>query len=263
MNVSADLIKQVNEKVQQTVQKIEQIYGTKFHKAVDVRYDINSARLGGQALIGSFEIRLNPAYLNKYKEEYINRTVVHEVVHLGIEQVYRKDQGHWKVDAHGPEWKNMMVRLGADPSRCHSYEPDEGQGRPKTKYAYVCARCNKPIPVGPKVHSKLQKGANYRTTCCQAILIHKGTIGAVPNEIARQKIAANDLQPTNAITQPTLKKPDPNSKLGKCYILYRTYITNNPNRKQWITMFMNLANCTEAGASTYLSTCVKLYAQKV
>ncbi|PPD55510.1 MAG: hypothetical protein CTY12_00610 [Methylotenera sp.] len=158
MNVSAELKQQVQDQVDSTVEAIESLYRTKFHKPVTIRYDINSARTGGLAYPGQFLIRLNPAYLNKYKEEYIKRTVVHEVAHLGVQQVYRLDQGRWKVDAHGSEWKNMMVRLGADPSRCHTYEAEEGQGRQKTKYAYVCGCCNKPIPVGPKVHANILRG---------------------------------------------------------------------------------------------------------
>ena len=264
--VSAELKAKVNVTVAATIEKIEQLYKTKFHKPVTVRYDINSARTGGLAYPGQFLIRLNPAYLNKYQDEYIKRTVVHEVAHLGVEQVYRKDQGRWKVDAHGPEWKNMMVRLGADPSRCHSYEAEEGQGRQKTKYAYVCGCCDKPIPVGPKVHANILRGRTYTTKCCKSNLVYKGVVGAVPRNIAIERIAAYNLQPkvvtTKPVTQqPGVKAPDPNSKLGRSYALYKANYNRNLTRAQWISLFVSGADCTPAGASTYLSTCVKLYSQ--
>lgn len=266
MTVSAELKQQVQEQVASTVEAIERLYRTKFSKPITIRYDINSARTGGLAYPGSFLIRLNPAYLNKYKEEYIKRTVVHEVAHLGVEQVFRLDQGRWKVDAHGPEWKNMMVRLGADPARCHSYEAEEGQGRQKTKYAYVCGCCNNPVPVGPKVHANIQLGKRYTTKCCKAKLVYKGVVGAVPRNIAAERIAANDLQPKvdvkQAVTTPNVKAPDPTSKLGMCYAAYKKYHYNKYNRQQWISVFVTLG-CTPAGASTYLSTCVKLFDQGV
>lgn len=266
--VSAELKAKVDVTVAATIEKIEQLYKTKFSKPVTIRYDINSARTGGLAYPGTFLIRLNPDYLNKYQDEYIKRTVVHEVAHLGVEQVYRLDQGRWKVDAHGSEWKNMMIRLGADPARCHSYEAEEGQGRQKTKYAYVCGCCNNPIPVGPKVHANIQRGKGYTTKCCKAKLVFKGVVGAVPRNIAAQRIAADNLQtkPVTVATkpapqQPKVKAPDPNSKLGRCYALYKQHYLKRLSRGQWITMFVTQCECTPAGASTYLSTCVKLFDQ--
>ena len=258
--ISAELRSQVELKVSEVVSSIERMYNTKFFKPIEIRYDINSARLGGQALLSSFVVRLNPIFLAKYKEEYINSTVVHEVAHLGCTQVYTRDKGY-KVDHHGREWKQMMVKLGANPSRCHTYEAEEGQGRQKTKYGYVCSHCNAPIVVGPVVHKKLKVGAQYRTKCCKAALSFKGTVGAVPKVVAIQRIAANDLEPTVQVNQPKVKAPDPTSKLGRCYDLYKKYHGQRLIRPQWIQMFVTKADCTPAGASTYLSTCVKLFEQ--
>jgi SprT protein len=264
MNVSSELKQQVQEQVNSTVEAIERLYRTKFHKPVTIRYDIDSSRLGGQALLNSFVVRLNPVFLNKYTDKYIKSTVVHEVAHLGVQQVYTLDQGRWKVGAHGSEWKNMMVRLGADPSRCHSYEAEEGQGRQKTKYAYVCGCCNKPIPVGPKVHANIQRGRIYTTKCCKTKLVFKGIIGAVPRSIAVERIAANELQPKVEVKQSITKQtaPNPTSKLGICYAAYKKYQYNKYTRKEWISVFVSLG-CTPAGASTYYSTCVKLFEQGI
>lgn len=264
MNVSTELKQQVETTVMNTVAKIEQLYKTKFSVPVQIKYDIDSARLGGQANANGFFIRLNPAFLTKYKDEYIKQTVVHEVAHLGCHQVYHIDNG-MHINAHGPEWKNMMVRLGADPSRCHTYQADEGQGRQQPKFGYVCGCCNKPIAVGPKIHKKIARGAQYTTKCCKSPLVYKGAVGAVPNHIAKQRIAANDLAPTTQVTsvkqQSKVSLPSPTSKLGKCYALYQQYHSKQLCRPQWIQLFVNSAECTPAGASTYLSTCVKLFDQ--
>ena len=104
MNTSlAELQTKALNKVNETVAKIEQLYGTKFQKPVTVSFDINSARLAGEATPAQFKVRLNPAFLLKYKELYINRTVVHEVAHLGVQQVFRLDKKRSDVTAHGSE----------------------------------------------------------------------------------------------------------------------------------------------------------------
>ena len=160
----------------------------------------------------------------------------------------------------------MMVRLGADPSRCHSYEADEGQGRQKTKYAYKCSCCNKPIPVGPKVHLKIMKGARYTPKCCgrSANLVYAGVVGQVSYKAAVTAITNNqikDVQPVQDTKKPNA--PSSSSKLGKCFALYTKWKFKNYNRQTWISFFVSEADCTPAGASTYLSTCVKLFDQGV
>ncbi len=262
--ISDELLQQVKIKVSMTVSKIEYLYNTKFSKPIQIRYDINSSRLAGQAIYRQNVIRINPMFLNKYTDKFINQTIVHEVAHLGVYQVYNLDKGHSNIKHHGSEWKNMMIRLGADPSRCHSYEADEGVGRQKTKYAYICECCNKPIPVGPKIHSNIQNGKRYKTTCCKSKLIFKGVVGAVSKNIAIERIAANTLDNTVEIkSTEQLKAPNPTSKLGRCYALYKQHYLKQLNRGQWITMFVTQCECTSAGASTYLSTCVKLFNQGI
>lgn len=260
MQVSTELRQQVEHTLHSTIERIEQLYNVRFVQPIRVHYNINSARLAGMALLRTFEIRLNPAFLNKYKEAYIKRTVVHEIAHIGCYQVYHINEGR-KISAHGPEWKRMMIRLGADSSRCHSFQADEGQGRQKTKYAYVCKTCNKPIPVGPKIHANIQKGRTYVSNCCKVQLVYKGFIGAVPKQIAVQRIAANTIQITSEINQ-KIKLPDPTSKLGKCYELYKMHHKLKLSRVDMITLFVVRCQCTPAGASTYLSTCVKLFNQE-
>ncbi len=263
MYVSSELKEKVNQTVNETVQLIEQHYRTKFRRPVTVVYDLDSARIAGQALSGTFVVRLNPAFLNKYQQEYIDRTVKHEVAHLGVTQVYKIDRRQ-NVSSHGPEWKNMMRVLGADASRCHSYQAEPTQGRQKTKYAYKCSCCDKPIPVGPKIHANISSGRTYIPKCCgqKASLVFVGVVGKVTYDAARTAInsgAVNDSVASHNTTTHKTTLPKPTSKLGKCYALYCDMKHNNFSRKQWIALFVDRCDCTVAGASTYLATCVKLY----
>lgn len=260
MQVSPELKAKVNRTIADTILKIETLYDTKITQPIDVRYDIDSARLGGQAHYSKFRIRLNPAFLNKYQDEYM-QTVIHEVVHLGVYHVYFV-HGNKRVSAHGPEWKRMMVRVGARPDRCHNYEAEVGQGRQKTKYAYKCSKCSEPIPVGPVIHAKLQKGVKYTPRCCgrSASLVFVGSAGAVPKHVVREMIATNTIPTTPTTNVPKMKAPDPNSKLGKCYAFYKDNYKSNITRGIWIAEFVLRFGCTTSGASTYVNTCSKLKA---
>jgi SprT protein len=239
MNVSTELKQKVQVVVNETVSKIEALYGIKFPRPVVINYDINSARLAGQALMGRNTIRLNPHFLEKYKDDYIQTTCVHEVAHLGIHEAYTVDKGH-RVDGHGPEWKLMMNRLGADPSRCHSFVADAGVGRRKAKYAYQCSNCCAAINVGPTVHKRLQKGELYKTRCCKARVVMSGAAVLLQTVAVPKPIPVVDLGNL--------------SKMDKCRQLYRQFAGEGYVRADWIRLFVSKAGCTPAGASTYLQT---------
>ena len=244
MIVSPELHQKVQGVVNNTVSLIEAKYGIKFPAPIVIRYDINSARIGGLALMGRNTIRLNNHFLEKFKDEYINRTVVHEVVHLGVHQVYSVGQG-LRTDGHGAEWKRMMRSVGAEPSRCHTFEADAGVGRQKAKFVYKCNLCRRDISVGPKVHNKLQLGAIYHPHCCgrSAKLISTlDTVIQVP-------------KPTflKDISQPIVDIGGM-SKIDKCRQLYRQFAGEGYVRADWIKLFVSKAGCTPAGASTYLNT---------
>lgn len=264
MYVSPENKAKVNAVVLATVATIEQKYNIKFAKPVEVRYDINSSRLGGQALTGRYVIRLNPHFLGKYGDEYINETVVHEVVHLGVGIRYGC------VQSHGDEWRRMMWSCGVEPERCHNYKADEGVGRQKTKYAYKCSQCGEPVPVGPKIHDKIQKGVHYWPRCCgrSARLEFVATAGQVNWKVAAEIARTGDTTlPSRTITPPPnvpkMKAPNPTSKLGQCYTIFKRQQSYGFTRAQWISAFVLQAGCTPAGASTYLSTCQKLFAAGV
>ncbi len=85
-------------------------------------------KTAGRAWGGLNRIALHKKFLEHYGDEYINRTVVHEYAHLVQRRLDPYSQ------AHGSLWKSIMRLLGADTSRCHSY--DTGLVVKQTKY--VC-----------------------------------------------------------------------------------------------------------------------------
>lgn len=71
----------------------------------------------GRAFIRDNIIAYNPTLLRENPEEFLQQTVGHEVAHFASMTKYGTD-----IDAHGDEWKKMMVSLGLIPKRCHSYD---------------------------------------------------------------------------------------------------------------------------------------------
>lgn len=76
----------------------------------------------GQAFPGKHHIRLNGQLLNENVEEFIEQTVGHEWAHLVAIHLHGP-----KIRAHGPEWKNVMVKMGLDPARCHTYNTNNAR----------------------------------------------------------------------------------------------------------------------------------------
>lgn len=251
MNVSTELRTRVMDKVAVVVSDIESQYSMKFTKPIVIKFDLNSARIAGQAVFANNVVRLNPAYLAKYSDDYINSTVVHEVAHIGVHEVYHIGQGR-RVDGHGPEWKQMMRKLGAEPNRCHTYEADPGQGRGKAKYEYKCSNCSAPVMVGPVVHKKLMSGERYHTRCCGRTAL------VIP--ITQKLVDPMNIGKKPVIDIPSLVKVMTNeSKISKCYALYVQHYNFHLTRSALIKLFVDEAGCTAAGASTYLSTCIKRF----
>lgn len=73
--------------------------------------------IAGKAKLGRGIIEFNPTLLRENPEAFLNRTPGHEVVHFAAHAMHGPD-----IDAHGPEWKIMMRKLGLPDTRCHNYD---------------------------------------------------------------------------------------------------------------------------------------------
>lgn len=240
-----DLKQRVLDKVNECASQIEKLYGIKMPE-IKIRFDINSARVAGLARLRLNEVRFNPHFLEKYAEAFIARTVPHEVAHLGVHQVWSQKShfGNRHPAPHGLEWKTMMRRLGADPSRCHDYVADVNIGRKKASFHYTCTVCSKNYTVGPKIHNNMQLGIRkYRCQCGGPIEFVNTLKPAVPS-VAQTRS-----------TQP--KAPAAGSKLGRCYEWFKSYV--NADKELVIAVFRNEVGMTRAGATTYYYQCRKMY----
>ena len=256
--VSAELKARVNARIEQCRALAQAAYPTRTIPTPEIRYDINSARIGGQAHTDRY-IRLNPVFLNSQTDHYLIQTVGHEFAHIATYAV------HGRVQAHGFQWKTMMSVLGIPADRCHSYEVPEGVavGKPKQKFGYHCAACNEPVPVGPKVHKSIQRGKTYWHKPCGrhvGTLVYAGAVGKVSRGEARKLTAAM----TPAVAEPPAitvlpgitivrNHTKPASKIAVCQDIYDRF-SHSSDRATLIQMFIKRAGCTPAGAATYYHT---------
>lgn len=236
-NVSADLKKRVEQRLAECVAKSGIDTGK-----ITIKYDINSKRLGGQAIYSTNTIRLNPVFLNAHTEQYIFDTVAHEWAHLAAHKKYGRF-----ISAHGTEWKNTMRSIGVPPERCHSYKVPDGirVGKQVKKYAIVCNQCGASMACGAKVFSKLQAGATYRHNACGGRIAPVGAVNpVVPKPVVAPKVVA--------------KSNGGATKLEKCTGIY---LRNKQqlDRQRMIAAFVNDADCTPACASTYYAKLKKQY----
>lgn len=76
-------------------------------------------------------IRYNPMIASANLQEFITRTVPHEVAHV-------VDQRLHGSSSHGPRWKKIMKDFGVPATRCHSYSNGVVKTRELKRFAYRC-----------------------------------------------------------------------------------------------------------------------------
>jgi SprT protein len=121
-------------------------------------YDLKG-HVAGYAFYSKNKIRLNKHLLEKYKEDFINRTVLHELGHL----ISYKKHGY-SGRGHKANWKAVMIAIGGPTSRCHSYETKAA--RVHKKYVLSCGDCRETYVVGSRVINKIRKGSTYTHRNC-------------------------------------------------------------------------------------------------
>jgi predicted SprT family Zn-dependent metalloprotease len=109
---------------------------------------------------GRTYFRINLEALQKYTEHFLANVAVHEFAHYAAYLLHGPKVGH------GAQWRTVMVRLGAKPTRCHTY--DLTPARVTNKVSVYCG-CG-PLQVSPAIARKLSMGAAYRCRKCKTRL---------------------------------------------------------------------------------------------
>jgi len=163
--MKSELINRVEDKILETFLLAEQKFGKVF-ELPKLSFELNSSHVAGQALLRSWKIKINPEFLEQYPDKIISRTVPHEVAHLVAYKVYPYAKQH-----HGPEWKSVAVKLGTEPTRCHSMHLPS-----KQPHTYVCS-CQK-FHVSNLIHRKIQNGQRRFCPMCKKDLVYLSSVNS-------------------------------------------------------------------------------------
>ncbi len=144
----------------------------------ELRFDLRGQSAGQMRIdaSGRATIRYNPALLLRHGEDFLKRTIPHEVAH------YLAFVHHGRgIRPHGPEWQQMVRALGGEPERCHAYDV-AGLGARKTRrFPYHC-RCGD-HQLSSVRHNRVIRGARYLCRHCGEALQAGSSPATTPKPI--------------------------------------------------------------------------------
>jgi len=267
MQVTAAIKAQVFSKLKQGIALAEAKYGRKFEMP-RVVYN-KRGTTAGTASYTKWEIDLNAGLMMRNVEDFLERTVPHELAHLITDRVYPENHAfagftrtrngglkRVKRDLHGEDWQSVCRVLGmTDITRCHSYDTTEtkvvkSNGR---QIEWKCG-CGQVLKLTPMKSAQLDANPNA--------LWHRGCRGRALVRVTA--LPTVNLQKYGAVAHPALPatkvqvfKPTGESKIDVCKKLYLNF--SRCSRAEIIAKFVSEAGCTPAGAGTYFATCKKAY----
>ena len=211
---------------------------------IEIRYDLNSRRLAGQAVYNYADpsrliMRLNPIMWNFNKQQYIYDTVVHEWCHLVDVYLNGKSSGH------GSKWQSIMRTAGVTPTRCHEMEiPKEVRaGRSAPTTTCTCEKCLTTFELSPRRIAAMRQGRTYSHHKCGGKLV----IGTLTATVA--PVVATPVVSTPTVQKPTIAQPGVGSKVERCKAIFLRM--SGASRKDIIDAFVLEVGMTKSGASTY------------
>ena len=96
----------------------------------------------------------------------IHKTVAHEMCHYAQHIIlpYNKFYGYNKEKSHGYHWQRLMMMVGLDPNRYHTYNMSEIR-KSKNPYEYAC-NCETHY-ISKKIHGNINRGRIYKCRTCK------------------------------------------------------------------------------------------------
>lgn len=153
--ITEQLKRLVEKKVLETYVLAEKIFRQPLELCV-IEYQINSKRIAGQAAVYKNIIRLNPDYLIENTDEMINVVIPHEIAHILTKKLYPNAK-----QAHGPEWKSIMIKLGLQPNPYHNMLIKK-----YSEFLYTCD-CGRPFGLSRCRHNRILRGWDYTCPICK------------------------------------------------------------------------------------------------
>jgi SprT protein len=236
-----------------------------------VRFD-KRGTTAGTAHLEAHEVNYNAQILLDNWDEFMARTVPHEVAHLLKHTKYGSVRGNGGINSHhGLYWKQIMRMLGADPSRCHSMDTTNSARTtsPKRQHLYKCEGCESELVISSVRHNRMLRGTRSYSHCRGHKLKYLRPLGQMTyREAAQEKSAPT--KPKNTANRPgiidkkpapvakkTVKAPKPGTKIYHATLIYNEMRKTTDNRQDIISAIANSMQITKHQAAGYYQTCKK------
>lgn len=139
-----ELQKRAVDEITKAFARAENHYGRKFHYK-SIEFCNRLSVTAGEAYLDDQKIVLSNKVMQLNPEDFIGRTPAHEAAHLIAYQIHTR-----RGNGHGPLWREVMLVIGQEPSRCHSMTTPGEQ-----KYKSECGTIKHLTKIR---HNKLQRG---------------------------------------------------------------------------------------------------------
>jgi SprT protein len=174
--------KRIEEVVLSCLFKAQKFFKTTI-ATVDIEYSDRLGKTAGTCHYalnswGKSLLKFNNILFNENKEDFLKRTVPHEVAHHVVHSIYGDyDQFGKRVMPHGKYFKNVMqVVFGCTPEQSttyHSFDTTNSTLRAvKRPYLYRCSCQDHPFTT--QKHNRVRKGYSYICTKCKEDLYYVG-----------------------------------------------------------------------------------------
>ena len=139
-------------KVEESFKKAEAFFNLKFERPLNIVFK-RSGTTGGYSAYKRRELMFQLDLAEHHEQDFLARTVPHEVAHYVQRAVYGYSHNGKKVMPHGKEWKYIMRRVyGLDPARCHSYDTSVTTTKRQRRFAWTCD-CGKDFKLSTRMHN--------------------------------------------------------------------------------------------------------------
>lgn len=222
-NISHLLMMRVEARVNHYVQLAAQTWPGCNLPTITVTYR-PSGTSAGLAYCHLYQLNFHPVLLLENIEEFFESIIGHEVAHLVSTHLH----GHDIAD-HGSEWADVMRAFGLPPDRCHRLDTTNVE-RVITRWKHKCKCPGKVHRVSSRTNRHIMTGGECGIIC---------------------QICASRLKP---IDKHSRVKGLPDTLQHETKIVKAQWVMRHHNgkpRSQLISLLMELAGLTKAGASTY------------
>jgi SprT protein len=151
-------------KVLQCFKQAEDFYGRKFSRPNNIIFK-RKGTWGGYCNFTKKELMFQLDFAEHHKEDFLNRTVPHEVAHWIDKEVNGYQYKGGRRDIHGKSWQDIMIKVyGLEPSRCHNYDISVTKVKGGRNYVYEC-KC-KEHHLSSIRHNRIRRGTIYSCNLC-------------------------------------------------------------------------------------------------